>query len=237
VDLLERFDEQVRRSGTDEQGMFVGEGWSAVLALPPDVNAAVERLRSLPGEREWKLFGHDPAWLPHRLRELGLEPGDEETVMVAECAALPAAEGDLRPVDSPELVHTFDEIAIRAFGHGSEGVKRDLLQSLKMDEPLTIGVIAFVAGDPVSCGRIELTRFSEFAGLFGGATVPEHRGRGHYRATVAKRAELARELGYRWIYVDALPTSQPILERLGFVGLTTTTPWIFAPDPAARSSG
>src|SRR5206468_11765540 len=80
VDLLERFDEQVRRSGADEHGMFVGEGWSAVLALPPDVDAAVERLRSLPGEREWKLFGHDPAWLPHRLRELGLEPGAEESV-------------------------------------------------------------------------------------------------------------------------------------------------------------
>ena len=57
----------------------------------------------------------------------------------------------------------------------------------------------------------------EFAGLFGGVTLPEFRGRGLYRATVARRAELARERGYRWLYVDALPTSRPILERLGFV--------------------
>jgi hypothetical protein len=42
---------------------------------------------------------------------------------------------------------------------------------------------------------------------------------------VAKRAELARERGYRWLYSDALPTSRPILERLGFVPITTTTPF------------
>jgi hypothetical protein len=47
-----------------------------------------------------------------------------------------------------------------------------------------------------------------------------------YRATVAKRAELARERGYRWLYSDALPTSRPILERLGFVAITTTTPFM-----------
>ena len=57
-------------------------------------------------------------------------------------------------------------------------------------------------------------------------TLPEFRGRGLYRATVAKRAELARDSGYRWLYSDALPTSRPILERLGFVAITTTTPFL-----------
>ena len=80
-------------------------------------------------------------------------------------------------------------------------------------------------GVAVSGGRVDLPRGSDFAGLFGGITLPEHRGRGLYRATVARRAELARERGYRFLYVDALPTSRPILERLGFVALTTTTPF------------
>ena len=67
-----------------------------------------------------------------------------------------------------------------------------------------------------------------------GVTLPEFRGRGLYRATVAKRAELARARGYRWLYSDALPTSRPILERVGFVKLTTTRPFVFASrDPAA----
>ena len=62
--------------------------------------------------------------------------------------------------------------------------------------------------------------------MFGGITLPEFRGRGLYRATVAKRAELARERGYRWLYSDALPTSRPILERVGFVPITTTEPFM-----------
>ena len=67
------------------------------------------------------------------------------------------------------------------------------------------------------------------AGMFGGVTLPEYRGRGLYRATVARRAQIAHEAGYRWLYVDALPTSRPILERLGFVAVTTTTPYLWSP--------
>ena len=89
----------------------------------------------------------------------------------------------------------------------------------------SVAVVACVDGEPVSGGRVDLEPGVEFAGLFGGVTVPEHRGRGLYGATVARRAEIARDRGYRWLYVDALPTSRPILERLGFVRLTTTTPF------------
>ena len=87
-----------------------------------------------------------------------------------------------------------------------------------------------VDGQPVSGGRVDFEDGVEFAGLFGGITLPEYRGRGLYRATVAKRAELARERDYRWLYSDALPTSRPILEQLGFFPLTTTTPFVI---PAA----
>ncbi len=62
-------------------------------------------------------------------------------------------------------------------------------------------------------------------------TLPESRGRGLYRPPGAKRAELARERAYRWLYSDALPTSRPILERLGFVKLTATTPYVLEVEP------
>jgi GNAT superfamily N-acetyltransferase len=88
-----------------------------------------------------------------------------------------------------------------------------------------VAVVCLADGAPVSGGRLDLDEGTDFAGLFGGATLPEWRGRGLYRATVAKRAELARERGYRYLYVDALPTSRPILERLGFVQITTTRPF------------
>lgn len=70
----------------------------------------------------------------------------------------------------------------------------------------------------------------------GDVELRDDRGRGLYRATVLKRAEIARERGYRWLFVDALPTSRPILDRIGFTQLTTTTPYGFTRDPAAPSS-
>jgi GNAT superfamily N-acetyltransferase len=225
--MLAEFDRQLRTAVTDEDGLYIGDGWNAVLAVPPDVERAVSRLRGLPGHREWKLYGHDPADLPERLRALGLEPEDEEAVMVAEAASLPPAEGDVRVCDTPELIDAFNDLAERAFGHPTPGVRRELLQALAEEAPPMLAVLSYADGEPVSTGRVDFAPDSEFAGLFGGSTLPEHRGRGHYRATVAKRAALARERGYRYLYVDALPTSRPILERLGFTQLTTTTPYVF----------
>ena len=47
------------------------------------------------------------------------------------------------------------------------------------------------------------------------------------------------ELGARYLSVDALPTSRPILERLGFVRLTDSWPCTWRPEesrePGARS--
>jgi hypothetical protein len=37
------------------------------------------------------------------------------------------------------------------------------------------------------------------------------------------------ELGYRYLQVDASDDSSPILQRLGFVAVTTTTPYVFTP--------
>ena len=89
MDILERFDEQLRRNVTDEDGLYVGDGWSAVLAVPPDVDRALARLRELPGHAEWKLYGHDPPDLQSRLRAAGMEPDEEEAVLVAEASSIP----------------------------------------------------------------------------------------------------------------------------------------------------
>lgn len=224
--LLERFDEQLRRAVSDEDGLVVGDGWSTVLWPPADVEKTVARLRELPGHAEWKLYGHDPAHLAERLRALGLEPEDEEAVMVGEAASLPAPAGDVRIADTPELIEAFQSLAGRAFGRPSPGIGRELSKALEAEEPSMLAVLAYADGEPVACGRVDFNPRSEFAGLYGGATLPGHRGRGFYRATVAKRAALARERGYRWVFADALPTSRPILERLGFAQLTTTAPWV-----------
>jgi GNAT superfamily N-acetyltransferase len=207
------FDEQMRRRAAPD-GLFVGNGWSAVLWRPDDlaqVEPLVARMRDLPGHVEWKYYSHDGPELRERLVAAGLEPEDEETVVVAEAASIPP------PTDEVELRLVTDEfvdLAADVFGDRFELPER------------AVAVVAVVDGRAVSGGRVDFEDDVEFAGLFGGVTLPEFRGRGLYRATVAKRAELARERGYRWLYSDALPTSRPILERLGFVPITTTTPYL-----------
>jgi GNAT superfamily N-acetyltransferase len=213
AEILGLFDEQMRRRAAPDH-LFVGKGWSAVLSPPDDgdVESLVARMRELPGRVEWKYYSHDGPELRERLLDAGLEPEGEETVVVAESAAVapPPAEVELRLATDE-----FTELAANVFGR----------RSALPDE--AVAVVAMADGQPVSGGRVDFEDGVEFAGLFGGVTLPEHRGRGLYRATVAKRAELARERGYRWLYSDALPTSRPILERVGFVPITTTTPFVF----------
>jgi GNAT superfamily N-acetyltransferase len=215
--ILDLFDQQIRKPNRPD-GFFISEGWSAVLRPPADGNVEplVARMREIRGHVEWKYYAHDGPEVRERLLAAGLVPEDEETVVVAEAASIPP------PPDDVELrlaTEEFEELAVRVFGGRSH----------KLPEK-AVAVVALADGEPVSGGRVDFEDGVEFAGLFGGVTLPEYRGRGLYRATVAKRAELARERGYRWLYVDALPTSRPILERLGFVPITTTTPFVI---PAA----
>jgi GNAT superfamily N-acetyltransferase len=79
----------------------------------------------------------------------------------------------------------------------------------------------------VSGGRLVCVEGTEFAGVWGGATVPEWRGRGLYRALVSARARSALARGFRYIQSDCTPMSRPILERSGLLAVTTTTPYIW----------
>jgi GNAT superfamily N-acetyltransferase len=90
-------------------------------------------------------------------------------------------------------------------------------------------VVAEAAGEVVSAGWVRYVRGTGFATLWGGGTLPEWRHRGIYRALVAYRARLADARGFTMLQVDASSESRPILERLGFVAITTTTPYIYTP--------
>ena len=69
---------------------------------------------------------------------------------------------------------------------------------------------------------------TEFAGIWGGATRPEWRRRGIYRALTAARARSALEFGKRLIHSDSTEDSRPFLERAGLVKISTTTPYQWA---------
>jgi predicted GNAT family acetyltransferase len=80
-------------------------------------------------------------------------------------------------------------------------------------------------GRIVSAGRLEPVPDTDFAGIWGGSTLPEWRGRGLYRAITAARARAALRLGKTLIHSDSTAYSRPILERYGFLQVSTTTPY------------
>ncbi len=85
--------------------------------------------------------------------------------------------------------------------------------------------VAEAEGQVVSAGRLEPVPGTDFAGIWGGATVPAWRGRGIYRALTAARARSALALGKSLINSDSTEFSRPILERSGLIKVSTTTPY------------
>jgi GNAT superfamily N-acetyltransferase len=108
-----------------------------------------------------------------------------------------------------------------------------LLAQLR-EAPQSVAMVLAMAGnEPVCSARADFPPGSEFAGLWGGGTLPAWRGRGIYRALIAYRAGLAARRGYRYLTVDASADSEPILRRLGFRCLARTTPYQWTPAGSA----
>lgn len=185
---------------------------------------------------EWKLHGHDqPPDLPDRLRAAGFVPEDLETVVIARAADV-GVERPVLPagVSLREVTERADFDRITAFEEriwGEEHVGlADMFESERAADPESISIVVAEAGDEVVCAAwVRFERGTDFATLWGGATLPEWRRRGIYRATVAYRAALAARRGFRLLEVDASDDSRPILQRLGFVAVTSTTPYVWTP--------
>ncbi len=90
-----------------------------------------------------------------------------------------------------------------------------------------LGKNTYVDGRIICSGRIDPIPGTTFAGIWGGATLPEYRGRGIYRALTAARVRSAMARGVRWIHSDSTADSRPIFERAGLVKVTETVPWVW----------
>ncbi|MGX1506240.1 UNVERIFIED_CONTAM: GNAT superfamily N-acetyltransferase [Streptomyces graminofaciens] len=225
----------VRRTGAD--GDWSGVLWSALRPETADavIDGQVRYFSGLARPFEWKLYSYDtPHDLGARLRAAGFTPEPDETVMVGEAAHLTAGAGlpdgvRLEPVTGPAGVDLVARVHEQAFGTSSDRLREQLLVQLAKD-PDTIDITVAMAGDvPVCSARMERYPGTDFAGLWGGGTLAEWRGRGIYRALVAHRARLAVADGVRFLQVDASDDSRPILQRLGFTALCTTTPYVYEP--------
>ena len=180
---------------------------------------------------EWKTRGHDHApGLHEALLDNGFTADDPESIMIGEASALAVEvslpEGvALRQVTEEPDVRAMSAMQDEVFGDPvSEEMADALLRRLAIDPGMELWV-GEVEGRMVTAGRLELVPGTKFAGIWGGATREEWRGRGIYRALTAARARSALSRGKSLIHSDSTEYSRPILERSGLLKVSTTTPY------------
>ncbi len=249
---LALFDRQIRQTAGERAGRVRREAgtrpddggwvtWSGFTAADADAVIAEQQAHfaGLGLAFEWKHYGYDtPPDLPARLLAAGFVAEPTETLLVADIGELlagPLADAGLpsgvqiRQVDDDEGFAAI--VAVQAAVWGGEW--RSLAHGLAAEraaDPTALSVFRATAGGETVCNAwIRFHAGSDFASLWGGGTLPAWRGRGIYRALVAHRARLAAVRGFRYLQVDATDDSRPILRRLGFVALTTTTPYVWSP--------
>ncbi|MFI6101165.1 GNAT family N-acetyltransferase [Lentzea sp. NPDC051213] len=250
--LLNAFDVQARPAEWAAYPHFVHDApvfrvaWPhrrGLVGGPPDLgiggaelDAVIARQRDFFTERgqavEWKTWSHDvPADLPERLAAAGFVSEGRETVLIGlteEMTAPVHLDGIvLRETKEDADMRRLAVTATEVFGRDSSWLADYLIE--KKDDPNVVVVIAEVDGQVVSSARLEIVPGTEFGGLWGGGTLAAWRGKGIYRALVAHRARLALARGAKYLQVDASEDSRPILERLGFVAVTTTTGYVWKP--------
>ncbi|GHJ35925.1 GNAT family N-acetyltransferase [Streptomyces sp. TS71-3] len=254
--LLAAYDEQMRGAGpnlpagvhTESDGPLtrvVGQ-YRGLVTGPADLGVEgvdLDRLIARQRDRfaargeavEWKTRGHDrPADLTDRLRAAGFAPEDRETVLVGsteEMAAEPVPPDGvtLREVASDADLRRIAAMESAVWDQDMAWLGEDLIGRVAAAPDGIAVLVAEAGGEVVSAAWLVFRPGTEFACLWGGSTLAEWRGRGIYRALVAARARLAAERGVRYLQVDASDDSAPILRRLGFHAVTTTTPWVWSP--------
>jgi GNAT superfamily N-acetyltransferase len=208
---------------------------------PATIDDTVEEVHALLRERgrsacTWEIGSSaTPPDLVDQLRSRGLVD-DRDPYAVGMVLIQP-------PPAQPEgiearVARDFDEfraaqsVAEAAFG-GDVGMDEGQLRARYEEQLASAGWKTFVA---LLDGEIVASASSTYVEgavtLNGGAVLPRARGRGAYRALVAARWADAIERGTPALVTQAGAMSKPILERLGFRGVTEITILLDEFDPS-----
>ena len=171
----------------------------------------------------WKVYRHDqPPDLGERLAAAGFEPDSDppDAIMVLDLQETPGSLLGSNPIQvrkltQPDELEDVIRVEQQVWGGNFDWIRARMGSHLAVPGYLSV-FVAYQAGQPACTGWTYYNLKGQFAGLWGGSTVPGHRRRGLYTALVATRAQEARRRGMRFLTLDASPMSQPITEKLGF---------------------
>jgi GNAT superfamily N-acetyltransferase len=175
----------------------------------------------------WIVYGHDrPADLKERLLARGFEPEEPEALLVLDLEQVPATllepvQHDVRRISQRSQLD--DVITIhQQVWEASFEVWRARLARRLVEAPESLSLyVAYVDGVPASTAQVSYYGAQPFASLVRAATLPGYRRRGLFTALVATLVQQARLHHVRFLDTDAGLMSRPILEKLGFMWLST----------------
>lgn len=205
---------------------FVSFTFADETKLERVIDQEVEYLSPMEQPFTWKVYEHD--LLPNIGRALLSNGfvGDEEpaAVMVFDLNQAPdssfeAGTADIRRITDREGLKDIVRVLDGVYGGHNDWVYGRMGAHLDIPGYLS-AYAAYVDGKPAS---VAWTYFPgrNFATLFGGTTLAEHRARGLYTSLLRVRLREIRTRGYPFAVVEAGPMSRPIVAKHGFQRLTT----------------
>ena len=216
------------RIETDRYTLCVGAGstWNTVqrqrfsLEQVDEVLAEVREALRARGrtQTQWEVGSSAPPGLVDALLGRGLVP-DKDPYAVA--LVLTRAPRAVRPIFTARRIETLAELEAsarvqwEAFGATPQEIEeaRRLLPERFRESP-HLRHSVWLEGEIVCTGTSTPTEHGLL--LYGGATLPQARGRGAYRALIRARWDEAVALGTPALVTQGGSMSRPILERLGF---------------------
>ena len=204
------------------------------------VNAEIQYFTQLNRDFEWKVYSHDePPDLLSQLRNRAFRIGEEESLMFRDLREFPPTlmapppKGvTVIPVRNEQSIADFLSIESAIWSREPSKTREHLLSTLSDPLQRNLGFVAYSDSKPIGFGRVTASPHSQFSGLWGGSVLPDFRGRGVYRALLSARIQHVLQYdSIRYLRVDALPTSRPILEKYGFKVVASTWPAEWPPAP------
>jgi predicted GNAT family acetyltransferase len=194
------------------------------------IRAQVRYFESLGQDFEWKLYDYDqPSDLKERLESGGFIIGAAEAVMLLDLQAAPGIlwqppRQQVQPITDAGQIADVLAIHQQVWEEDFSSLGEYLAGTLSRHPEQMSVYMAYVDGQPASAAWIYFQKHSQFASLWGGATIEGYRKRGLYTALLAVRAQEAKARRVRYLSVDASTMSRPILEKLGFEMIAYSCP-------------
>ena len=125
----------------------------------------------------------------------------------------------VEPVTDPDGLARFERMMVAGFGARPPIAPFDIHAPGILDDPAMHVLAGWVGDEQVACA---MTYVTEVAGIYGVATLPGHRGRGHASTMTLAAAAVAPD---RVAVLQPTPEAERLYRRLGFVAIGAFSHW------------